>query len=187
MLDIKLTIHIDPVSLCSTDLIPLVNIAWEKSFQRVHLNRKAIAERGWQLLNRNILLYKEIQDTMTTAERQSFGDLLLDNLPMSTVDVIDNSTSISALSNVSDHFNIHQHKQKVIALNYTSGNSTMILDTYIAEKDLREARERNRLKKLEGQKLKSKLEEVKIISAMCHFNCLGCQIGMDALQKREGL
>ena len=87
---------------------------------------------------------------MTTAERQSFGELLFDNIPTSTIDVFDNNTSISALSNVSDHFNIHNNKQKVIALTYTSGNSAMVLDTYIAEKDLREARERNRLKKLEG-------------------------------------
>ena len=46
LLDIKLSMHIDPASLCPTDIIPLVNIAWEKSFQRVHMNRKAIAERG---------------------------------------------------------------------------------------------------------------------------------------------
>ena len=65
------------------------------------MNRKAIAERGWQPLNRNLLLYKEIHDTMTTAERQSFGELLLDNAPMSTIDVFDNNTSISALSDVS--------------------------------------------------------------------------------------
>ena len=185
LLDQKLSLHIDPPSLCSTDIIPLVNIAWEKSFARVAMNKNAIAERGWYPLNRNLLLYREIQDTMTSAERQSFNDLLLDNLPMSTVDVFDNSTSISALSNVSDHFNFQQQKQDVIALNYTSGNSAMVLDSYIGEKDLREARERNRLKKMEGQELKSKFEEVKTVSAMFHFNHLGCQIGMDALQKKR--
>ena len=95
----KLSIHIDPATLCSIDVIPLVSIEWKKLFRRVDMNKKYIAERGWSQLNRNLLLYKEIQDTMTAAERQSFVDFLSQIIYMSTVGVIKKSASISAYTN----------------------------------------------------------------------------------------
>ena len=186
MLDQKLQLHIDPASLCSTDIIPLVNIAWELSFARVNLNKKAIAERGWGPLNRNLLLYKEIQDTMTKSEREFFSHKLYNNPPLSSIDMInDTSTAVSDLSNVSQKFFNTQQSQKVTALNYTSGNSAIVLDTIVAEKDLMEARERNRLKKMEGNDIKHKLDAVKTVATMFHFNNLGCVIGKDALQKKQ--
>ena len=184
LVDSKLAMHMDPATLCATDIVPLVNIAWEKSFARTNLNKKAIAERGWTPLNRNLLLYKEIQSTMTKAEKLNFSDKLYESPPMISVDAgSDNLTSISALSNVSDNFNLHG--PKVLSLNYANGNSAMVLESIVAEQDLREARERNRLKKLEGEQLKSKFHEIKSVTAMLHFNELGCKIGMDALQKKR--
>jgi hypothetical protein len=44
------------VDLLPTDIIPLVNYAWEHSFMRVETNKKAICDRGWYQLNRNLLL-----------------------------------------------------------------------------------------------------------------------------------
>ncbi len=35
------------VTLEAYDIIPLINVAWEKSFARVNTNKKAIADRGW--------------------------------------------------------------------------------------------------------------------------------------------
>ena len=186
MLDAKLALHIEPASLCATDIIPLVNQAWSLSFARVELNKKAIAERGWGPLNRNLLLYKEVQHTMTKQERESFIGTLHNNPPLISVDInSDNSTAVSDLSNVSQKFLNSRHHQKVIALNYSSGNSAMVLDTIVAETDLREARERNRLKKIEGQTITSKLNDVKSVTAMYHFNELGCKIGKDALEKKK--
>ena len=52
----------------STDIIPLINKAWNDSFARVEQNKQAIAERGWYPLNRNILLNDELRSTMTPAE-----------------------------------------------------------------------------------------------------------------------
>ena len=52
----------------STDIIPLINKAWNDSFARVEKNKQAIAERGWYPLNRNILLNDELRSTMTPAE-----------------------------------------------------------------------------------------------------------------------
>ena len=187
LVDSKLQMHIEPATLCPTDIVPLVNIAWEKSFTRTDLNKKAIAERGWTPLNRNLLLYKEIQSTMTVAEKASFTEKLYDAPPVISIDASsDNSTAVSALSNVSEGF--HTSKgPKLLSLNYTTGNSAMVLESIVADQDLREARERNRLKKLEGSQIKSKFEEIKSVTAMLHFNELGCKIGMDALQKKSDI
>ena len=186
MLDTKLALHIEPASLCATDIMPLVNKAWSSSFARVAMNKKAIAERGWGPLNRNLLLYKEVQHTMTKLERETFNGTIHNNPPLLAVDInSDNSTAVSDLSNVSQKFVNSRHHQKVISLNYSSGNSAMVLDTIVAENDLREARERNRIKKQEGEDMMSKLNDVKSVTAMYHFNQLGCKIGMDALDKKK--
>ena len=50
--------------LLLTNLIPLINKAWSKSFARENKNRKAIAEHGWNPLNFNMLLNPEIRATI---------------------------------------------------------------------------------------------------------------------------
>ena len=46
-LENKLLLFIDPPSLISTDIIPLMNKAWNALFVRIDKNKTAIAERGW--------------------------------------------------------------------------------------------------------------------------------------------
>ena len=36
-----------------TDLMSIINLAWEKSFARVKKNRQAIVDRGWNPLNQD--------------------------------------------------------------------------------------------------------------------------------------
>lgn len=70
-------------TLIPTDLMPLVNKAWESSFARVDKNFKAISERGWNPLNYSLLLNEEIRTTMTEEEReleQSSDDIYLPSL-----------------------------------------------------------------------------------------------------------
>ena len=55
-------------SLRPTDLIPLINIAWNASFARKDTNKKAIAARGWNPLNYHLLMDPDLRATMTTAE-----------------------------------------------------------------------------------------------------------------------
>lgn len=81
------------------------------------MNKKAIEERGWGPLNRNLLLYKEVQSTMTNAEREQFSSYLHSNPPVVSVDIFqhDSSSAVSDLSNVSSKFVYHQNQhQKVI-------------------------------------------------------------------------
>ena len=57
-------------SIIPTDIIPLVNIAWSKSFAREESNKHAIAKRGWFPFNRNILLNVEVRGTMTKGDHE---------------------------------------------------------------------------------------------------------------------
>ena len=45
-----------PGKLVATDLIPLINRAWKRSFARKEKNQVAIADRGWNPYNRILLL-----------------------------------------------------------------------------------------------------------------------------------
>jgi hypothetical protein len=54
------------VEILPSDIIPIVNYAWNYSFADIKGNKEAIVQRGWYPLNKNLLLNKEIRKTMTS-------------------------------------------------------------------------------------------------------------------------
>jgi hypothetical protein len=50
-----------PFAIEKSDIVKLVALAWNESFAQEGTNRKAIAARGWNPLNYNVLLHPEIQ------------------------------------------------------------------------------------------------------------------------------
>ena len=66
------SIHRQPKRFGPTDVIPIVNYSWDRSMAKVESNKKAIAERGWNPLNRNLLCVAEVlktkQGTDSTAQ-----------------------------------------------------------------------------------------------------------------------
>jgi hypothetical protein len=48
-----------------TDVMPLINKSWNKSFGCISTNQKAIADRGWFPPNRNLLLHPDIIEQFT--------------------------------------------------------------------------------------------------------------------------
>ena len=62
----------DNKNFSSTNIIPLINMAWPKSFGRKDPCRRAIAQRGWNPLNYSLLLKPEILKTkpINTGEQQ---------------------------------------------------------------------------------------------------------------------
>ena len=53
------------MELLSTDIIPIINKAWENLFSEVEPNKKAIVERGWSPYNINLLIHQQLCDSMT--------------------------------------------------------------------------------------------------------------------------
>ena len=70
LLDLK-RIHCLKETIDKSDLMILINIAWNKSFGRIDMNKKAITHRGWGSYNRNILTLSRIRATMTETEKQN--------------------------------------------------------------------------------------------------------------------
>ena len=48
------------LNLLRTDVIPIVNYAWDRSFSKKHTNLQAIRDRGWGPLNKILLSHPEI-------------------------------------------------------------------------------------------------------------------------------
>ena len=53
------------IEILPSDIIPIVNYAWNHSFADVKGTKEAIVQRGWFPLNKNLLLLEEIRNTMT--------------------------------------------------------------------------------------------------------------------------
>jgi hypothetical protein len=75
-----------PAALERSDIVRIVNIAWQKSFARVDTNLKAIAERGWGPLNYVLLDHPELQETKDRVE--SINDIYKKQV-MDGVDITD--------------------------------------------------------------------------------------------------
>ena len=76
LLDLK-RIHCFKETIDKSDLILLINIAWNKSFACIDKNRKTIADRGWGPYNRNIITLSHIRATMTNDERKDYSFLTM--------------------------------------------------------------------------------------------------------------
>ena len=51
-----------PLTIGPTDIIPLVNRIFHKSYGSINSNLKALADRGWNPPNRKLLEHKELID-----------------------------------------------------------------------------------------------------------------------------
>ena len=51
LLEKRLNLYIDSPGIYATDIMVIVNNAWQQSFAQVDHNKKAISDRGWDPLN----------------------------------------------------------------------------------------------------------------------------------------
>jgi hypothetical protein len=75
------------IAFTSTDIIPLVNVAWQASFANYKNSRKALAKRGWNPLNRFLLTDPLILQTQRQSTERVNGGLNFDNGP--AADILD--------------------------------------------------------------------------------------------------
>ena len=94
------------MTVAPTDIIPIVNHAWDRSFAKIDTNKKAIAERGWGPLNRALLMDKDILKTRVELEKTEVATATIKQIltpspsgPPTTIEVvIDGSTVVSDLT-----------------------------------------------------------------------------------------
>ena len=66
----RLLIFCSELELLPTNIMPMISIAWKASFADVIGNKEAIAERGLNPLNRNMLLLDMLHCTMTQYDKE---------------------------------------------------------------------------------------------------------------------
>ena len=171
-----------------TDVIPLVNYAWAQSFWRVTSNKKAICDRGWNPLNRNLLLDSKLRSSMTEKDKidelaiippqySSFttATVLCDTstgvsviMPTSTSTAITLTTSTAIIPTPTALLPTYnpsyltaevQHPKEY--LNYSHGIAAFCLDRIVQNHDLMEARERIKNERKEGKSIEEMLKEQK--------------------------
>ena len=96
---------------------------------------------------------------------------------------VTNSESLD-MTIVSDVTLSPNHNGMIISINYSSGNSAMVLETLIGAQDLNEARERNNWNKEKDSDASNKYKAANVVLAKYYFNEYGCKIGKTALQKK---
>ena len=109
------------MNLVRTDIIPIVNYAWQKSFANVANNLKAIADRGWGPLNRILLSHPEI----ISSKIDSF-DSQKDGLPSQSMmdNNMDDTENIAPANNVGNKY------LPIQDLNFNTGFQEMSLPVY---------------------------------------------------------
>jgi len=188
----RLDMYMDSPGIYPTDIMTIVNDAWQYSFDRIELNKKAIYDRGWGPLNYNLLNDKDIQATMTDLETVEYASMLKSPSDQSTIsDLTDEDTGTKLSKNIPLNFD-QKYLTKVITnsvscgtnLNFSTGRAADVARRLIHDHDIREAREANQKLASKGKEAKQKLESAKKLTAMLNFNTIGCQVGEDSLKIR---
>ena len=142
-----------------TNLMPLINIAWEKSFARIHQNKKAIVERGWNPLNYNLLTEPDLRATMTIGEKISEHNKIILPPSMEPANNSDsNHASFANSATTTPHSSQETINSRQSLLNFATGVTAECLTVLVRSEQLMEARERIRKDKANGKDLETRLK-----------------------------
>jgi hypothetical protein len=138
------------LELLPTDIIPIVNYAWCGSFDNVKNNIKAILLRGWNPLNKMLLLHPELRKTMTAKdlEEEEESGLLPNKIRISSNQSLPDSNLQPKLPNMDttafttdDMTRTEQTTNKNRNLQFKGSNAMNCLKKIIQEHDFERARE----------------------------------------------
>ena len=149
------------LQLLRTDILPLVCLCWPDAFPDIIKNQKAILKRGWNPLNRNLLLHEMIRATMTTLmveverKRGLYPQLRLPLSDINTPTSSHPSTNYDQLSDLRNEISSNETR-----LNFSSGGMAQyVANTIIGEVDKQNARDR-----ILARKTAAKSERDRILS-----------------------
>ena len=152
-----------------TDLMPLINKAWNVSFARRNKNLQAIVDRGWNPLNYNILTMLKIRATMTNDEKKLELDYT-DGIYLPKSFLKPNQQSTDSIESNTNHENEttatdETSDSEQLTLNFSTGVSALCLNDIVRHTQLQEARERIQKEKKNGEDVTSKLRAAKNLTA----------------------
>jgi hypothetical protein len=106
-----------PLNIRPTDAVPICNTAWKQSFARVSSNKRAIAKRGWQPLNRGLLRHPEVLKTKVSETTPPPPRLATDTITMPA----GSASVLSDMTNTVSSSENHSSNSLPKSLNLTSG------------------------------------------------------------------
>ena len=165
--------------------MPLINSAWENSFGRLSKNKTAIAERGWNPLNRNIMTNVDVRATMTSSQKQKeneqSSDIILPSLNKSNdfnnEDNFNTSTTSSdrreaSLETVSESLSSMRD-----SINFSSGTAAFCIDALLSNYDKMQARERIKQEYNKGKLIKDILKQARKVTSGIVFKAGTTRLG----------
>ena len=178
----KEEMHYPSPTIEAYDIINIVNYAWSKSFAVQSSNQTAIAERGWNPYNRNLMTYPIIRASMTKEEA---ANELLDAskivLPIQKrveiTDLIDTSTPT-----IDPRYASKPVPDVKKVANFSQGTASFCLEKIVMQQDLHEARSRIKRNREEGKSLVEKIRQMKGITAGRLFHANSSRVGQTILQ-----
>ena len=143
--------------LLKTDIMIIIKDTWPDAFGNIEANLKAILARGWNPLNKTLLIHSIILATITEScinferERKIFPTQVLEPLTMSVYMEINANVTFTVNNNDGNHH-----------FNFNGGPiASHVANSIMAETDREEARKRNKSLKAEGR---SVAEQVALIT-----------------------
>ena len=172
IIDKRIQLFCSKLELLPTDMIPMILYAWNVSFADVAGNQEVIAERGLNLLNKNLLLLEELLRTMTESDKIEMNSLgimtpekllLVDN-PREASN--NSSTEATSVTNNEDNLNLNCRF------------AATVIDKLVGHVNLEKARARNLAKSKIGGNTKDLLKHMKELNSagelvrICHTHKL---------------
>jgi hypothetical protein len=150
---------IQDLELQPTDIMILIGQAWDKSFNNIDGNKNTIRERGWFPYDRNLLLHKDVRRAMADEEIEKEKEKLYysSSLFIETIDL--------SLPTFDPKFKTKQKTNEKRDRNIMNGFSSHVVTAILRENDREWARDKVKLMKSKGDDLKTKLSQMKSISA----------------------
>ena len=158
LMEKRQTQNVAVASIEPTDIIPMINYAWDRSFANIAGNKKAILERGWFPFNRNLLLDSNLRSTMNAQDKEN---------EKNDEDVIISSKTHDYFAEQAKNLPNYDPKfipqnQSAQRMNFTSGISAQVLDKLVNHEELNAARARIMKNREEGNKEKKLLDTMKM-------------------------
>ena len=142
--------------LLTTDIMIIVKEAWEEAFGNIESNLEAISQRGWNPLNKMLLIHPIILATIT--ESRIKFELQRNIFPSKILQELD--SYVYTVTNGQVKFTV-QDDANPTPFNFKGGCiATHVANTIIAETDREEARERNQRLKSEGKSIAERVASI---------------------------
>ena len=158
-----------------SEIMVLINYAWEHSFARVSSNKTAIAVRGWFPLNRRLLLDNRLRATMTEKEKSDEGTngiIIPYHETNSFFEIDDDLPTL-------DVKYLPSPPPPLTKPNLSGGMAAYCLDAIVQNQDLMDARERIRQNRIEGESVSDRLNAIKRMTSAKMFLLGKTKLGED--------